>query len=43
MSLNLVNYEAQAREAVKAFWGNRAAAAAKQKELGNLDRASAPA
>lgn len=38
MPLDLVDYEAQAREAVKAFWGNRAAAAAKQRELGNIDQ-----
>ena len=38
MPLDLVDYEAQAREAVKAFWGNRAAAVAKQRELGNLDQ-----
>lgn len=38
MPLELTDYEAQAREAVKAFWGNRATAAAKQRELGNLDQ-----
>lgn len=38
MPLELTDYEAQAREAVKAFWGNRATAAAKQKELGNVDQ-----
>ncbi len=38
MPLDLANYEMKAREAVKAFWGNRAAAAAKQKELGREDQ-----
>jgi Restriction endonuclease XhoI len=38
MTLDLADYEAKAREAVKAFWGNRAAAAAKQKELGHEDQ-----
>lgn len=38
MPLDLADYEAKAREAVKAFWGNRAAAAAKQKELGREDQ-----
>lgn len=38
MPLDLANYEAKAREAVKAFWGNRTAAAAKQKELGREDQ-----
>ena len=37
MSLNLVNYELQAREAVKLFWGNREAALAKQVESGSQD------
>ncbi|SAY38921.1 PaeR7I family type II restriction endonuclease [Candidatus Synechococcus spongiarum] len=37
MSLNLANYEAQAREAIKLFWGNREAALAKQIESGNQD------
>ncbi|MXZ82484.1 MAG: restriction endonuclease [Synechococcus sp. SB0666_bin_14] len=37
MSLNLANYEAQAREAVKLFWRNREAALAKQIESGNQD------
>jgi hypothetical protein len=31
MPLDLVDYENKAKEAVKAFWGNRAAAVAKQK------------
>lgn len=38
MPLDLAGYEAKAREAVKAFWGNRAAAAAKQRELGHADQ-----
>jgi len=36
MPLDLADYEAKAKEAVKAFWGNRAAVA-KQKELGRED------
>lgn len=38
MALNLVDYEGKAREAVKAFWGNREAARQKQIELGKADR-----
>ena len=38
MPLDLADYEAKAREAVRAFWGNRAAAAAKQRELGHADQ-----
>jgi len=38
MALNLVNYEAKAREAVKAFWGNREAARQKQVESGKQDQ-----
>ena len=38
MSLNLADYENKAKEAVKAFWGNRAAAVEKQKELGKGDQ-----
>jgi len=38
MTLDLADYETKAREAVKAFWGNRAAAVAKQKELGRGDQ-----
>ena len=34
MPLDLVNYQRTAREAVRVFWGNRAAAVAKQKEIG---------
>lgn len=37
MSLDLVNYEAQAKEAVKLFWGNREAALAKQIKSGTQD------
>ena len=37
MSLDLANYEAQAQEAVKLFWGNREAALSKQAESGNQD------
>ena len=40
MSLDLANYEAQAYEAVKLFWGNRDAALAKQVESGNRDAGS---
>lgn len=38
MALDLVNYEEKAREAVKAFWGNREAARQKQIESGNADK-----
>lgn len=38
MPLNLANYEERTKEAVKAFWGNRVAAAEKQRELGNVDQ-----
>lgn len=37
MSLNLVNYRKQAREAVMAFWGNREKAKQKQIEAGKTD------
>ena len=37
MALDLVNYEQKAREAVKAFWGNREAA--KQKQIESVPRA----
>lgn len=37
MSLDLVNYEEQAREAVMAFWGNREQARQKQIEAGKVD------
>src|SRR3990172_4346999 len=38
MALNLVDYEQKAREAVKAFWGNREAARQKQIESGKVDQ-----
>ncbi len=38
MSLDLVDYDKKAKEAVKAFWGNRETARLKQIELGNSDR-----
>jgi hypothetical protein len=38
MPLDLADYEKKTKEAVKAFWGNRAAAVAKQKELGRGDQ-----
>lgn len=38
MALDLVDYEQKAREAVKAFWGNREAARQKQIESGNADQ-----
>lgn len=38
MALNLVDYESKAREAVKAFWGNREAAKQKQIEAGKSDQ-----
>jgi len=37
MTLDLANYEAQAQEAVKLFWGNRDAALARQAEAGMQD------
>ena len=37
MALDLANYKEQARDAIKAFWGNREAAARKQAETGNID------
>lgn len=40
MGLDLVNYEEQAREAVKLFWGNREAALTKQIESGTQDAGS---
>lgn len=40
MRLDLANYETQAREAVKLFWGNREAALAKQIQSGNKDMGS---
>lgn len=38
MSINLANYESQAREAIKVFWGNREAARRRQIESGEVDR-----
>ena len=38
MALDLVNYEGKAREAMKAFWGNRDAARKKQIEAGKSDQ-----
>ena len=38
MALALVDYEQQAREAVKAFWGNRQAARLKQIAAGKADQ-----
>jgi type II restriction enzyme len=38
MALDLVDYEQKAHEAVKAFWGNRAAARQKQIESGKSDQ-----
>jgi len=38
MALDLVDYQQKAHEAVKAFWGNRAAARQKQIESGKADQ-----
>lgn len=38
MGVDLVDYERKAREAVKAFWGNREAARQKQIESGKADQ-----
>jgi len=38
MALNLANYETKAKDAVKAFWGNREAAKQKQLESGKADQ-----
>lgn len=38
MALDLVDYEYYARDAVKAFWGNREAARKRQAENGNIDQ-----
>lgn len=38
MALDLVDYELKAREAIKAFWGNREAARQKQIESGKADQ-----
>lgn len=42
MSLQLADYERQAKEATMAFWGNREKARQKQIEAGNIDQASGP-
>jgi hypothetical protein len=38
MSIDLADYETKAREAIKAFWGNREAARQKQIESGKADQ-----
>lgn len=38
MGLNLVDHEEKARDAIKAFWGNRAKARQKQIEAGKIDQ-----
>jgi len=38
MPLNLADYESKAREAIKAFWRNRATAVARQRALGRADQ-----
>jgi hypothetical protein len=38
MSIDLADYQTKAREAVKAFWGNREAARQKQIESGKADQ-----
>jgi Restriction endonuclease XhoI len=38
MSIDLADYEKKVSSAVKAFWGNRAAAKQKQIDLGNVDQ-----
>jgi len=38
MAIDLVNYESKAREAVRAFWGNREAAKLKQFDSGKADQ-----
>jgi hypothetical protein len=38
MGLNLVGYEGKARDAIKAFWGNREKARQKQIEAGKIDQ-----
>jgi Restriction endonuclease XhoI len=38
MPLDLADYESKAQEAIRVFWGNRAAAAQKQQELGRSDQ-----
>lgn len=38
MALELANYEAKAREAIRMFWVNREAAVQKQKLTGKVDQ-----
>lgn len=38
MAIELANYEEKAKEAIKAFWGNRRSARLKQIEAGNADQ-----
>ena len=38
MAIDLADYERKAREAVKAFWGNREEARQRQIESGNVDQ-----
>ena len=38
MAIDLADYEAKAREAIQAFWGNREKARQKQIESGNADQ-----
>ena len=38
MAIELANYEEKAKEAIKAFWGNRESARLKQIEAGNADQ-----
>ena len=40
MTLDLANYEKHAKQAIKAFWGNRSAASKLQKKRGTLDQGS---
>lgn len=42
MALDLVDYEQNAREAVKAFWGNREAARQKQIDRARLIKVNEP-
>jgi hypothetical protein len=38
MSIDLADYQAKAKEAIKAFWGSREAARQKQMENGKADQ-----
>ena len=38
MPIDLANYDAKAKDAVKLFWGNRSAAVEKQKQSGKVDQ-----